>query len=250
MKALTTYFGVKKTRDKGHSGVRPGFVVGLFALMAIFPDCCFAGPMLSLTVRVFNYAPVSPPALAAAERDANQILAAAGVQVVWLDCLQEVQDVRSKAVCEMGWNQELPSVRLLSGQVTKQFQGSEFGFSLVPVLVTVNYEHIANRALRDNSFSEASILLGCVIAHELGHLLLGSDSHSSVGIMQSHWGRDQVHQAQTGNLRFAPEQVLQLRENVRLLADRQQGMFAKMALIERAQSSMPTSFAYQKRASD
>jgi hypothetical protein len=222
MKTATTHFSAEEPF------VRLGFVLAAFGLVAIFPSCSFAGPMPSLTVRVFNYAQVSRPTLASAERDANQILEAAGLQVVWLDCLQKAQAAPSKAVCEMGWSRELPSVRLLSGQVTKQFQDLEFGFSSVPVLATVNYEHIVNRALRDNSSSEASTLLGCVIAHELGHLLLGSDRHSSAGIMQSHWGRDEIHQAQKGNLRFAPEQAVQLREKVRLLADRQQGMFAKM----------------------
>jgi hypothetical protein len=228
MTAATTRFGVKKTQYSSRWSVRCGFVVAVFGLVAIFPRCGFASPTVSLTVRVFNYAEVSPGTLVSAERGANQILAAAGLQVVWLDCLGKGQAVGSKAVCEMGWSPELPSVRLLSGQVTKQFHGLEFGFSSVPVLATVNYEHIASRALRDNSPSEASTLLGCVIAHELGHLILRSHSHSSAGIMQSHWDRDQIHQAQTGNLRFAPEQAVQIRENVRLLVNRQQGMFAKI----------------------
>jgi len=226
MKAVTAHLGVTKNRYNSHSIARLGFVVALYGL--IFPSCSFGGSMLSLTVRVFNYAQVSPSTLASAERDANQILAAAGLQAVWLDCLHEAQAVLSKAVCEMGWSPDLPSVRLLSGRVTKQFQDLEFGFSSIPVLATVNYEHIANRALRDNSSSEASTLLGCVIAHELGHLLLGNGSHSLLGIMQSHWGRDQIHQARTGNLKFAPEQTVQLRGRVRLLADRQQALFAKV----------------------
>jgi hypothetical protein len=185
MKATSADFGVQ-AQCNGDCYVRLGFVLAVLGLLAIFPSCSFARPTLSLTVRVFNYAHVSLPTLTSAERDANQILAAAGLQVVWLDCLEKAQAVQSKALCEMGWSPELPSVRLLSGQVTKQFHGFEFGFSSVPVLVTVSYEHIASHALRDNSPSEASTLLGCVIAHELGHLFLGSDSHSSVGIMQPH----------------------------------------------------------------
>jgi hypothetical protein len=228
MKAVTTFFDVKRTCYNGLSFVRRGSVVAVIGLAAISPNYSLAGTMVSLTVRVFNYAQVSPPTLASAERDANQILAAAGLRVDWLDCLQKAQTVRSKAVCEMGWSPELPSVRLLSGQVAERYQGLEFGFSSVPVLATINYEHIANRASRDNSSSETSTLLGCVIAHELGHLFLGSDSHSAVGIMQAHWGRGQIHQAQRGNLRFAPKQAVQLREKVRLLTDCQQGMFAKM----------------------
>jgi hypothetical protein len=41
------------------------------------------------------------------------------------------------------------------------------------------------------------IILGCDIAHEIGHLLLGSESHSASGIMQGHWERGQIRQAVT-----------------------------------------------------
>jgi predicted aspartyl protease len=221
MKAASTDFGVK-AQCNGNSYVRSGFVVAVLGLLAMYPSCSSARPALSLTVRVFNYAHVSPQTVSSAGREANHILAAGGLQVVWLDCLQAAQTVQSKALCEMGWSPELPALRLISGQVTKQFQDLEFGFATVPVLVTVSYEHIASRALRDNSPSEASTLLGCVIAHELGHLFLGSDGHSSVGIMQPYWGRDQIHQARTSNLRFTPEQAVQLRQRVQHLADRQQ----------------------------
>ena len=62
-------------------------------------------------------------------------------------------------------------------------------------------------AVLDNAEFEVPIILGCVIAHEVGHLLLGSSSHSGSGIMQGHWKRGQIRKAMTGNLPFTPEQV-------------------------------------------
>jgi len=177
---------------------------------------------------VFNYAHVSVRTLSSAEREANHILSAAGLQVIWLDCLEESQALQSRALCEMGWGPELPALRLLAGKAPKQFQDLEFGFATVPVVATIRYENIVSRSLRDNSPSEESALLGCVIAHELGHLFLEKDTHSLVGIMQSHWGRDQIQQAQTGNLRFTPEQVVRLRERVQRLVDLQQEMVARI----------------------
>ena len=50
------------------------------------------------------------------------------------------------------------------------------------------------------------MILGCVIAHELGHLLLGSNSHSDEGIMQPRWDPNQVRQLMMGTLLFTPEQ--------------------------------------------
>ena len=54
--------------------------------------------------------------------------------------------------------------------------------------------------------SRLPIILGCVMAHELGHLLLGSNSHSDRGIMLSRWEVNQVRHLMMGALLFTPEQ--------------------------------------------
>ena len=51
-----------------------------------------------------------------------------------------------------------------------------------------------------------SELLGSVMAHELGHLLLGSNSHSRAGIMRARWQGEEVNLLSRGNLRFTREQ--------------------------------------------
>ena len=37
-----------------------------------------------------------------------------------------------------------------------------------------------------------SRLLGLAIAHELGHVLLGSNSHSDLGLMRGRWNREDL----------------------------------------------------------
>jgi len=51
------------------------------------------------------------------------------------------------------------------------------------------------------------IILGHVIAHEIGHILLGPGSHSETGIMSFPWGRKQLVDASRGLLLFTPEQA-------------------------------------------
>jgi hypothetical protein len=46
-------------------------------------------------------------------------------------------------------------------------------------------------------------VLGHVMAHELGHLLLGSNAHSRQGIMCPRWHRDELHLASKGALLFS-----------------------------------------------
>jgi hypothetical protein len=56
-----------------------------------------------------------------------------------------------------------------------------------------------------------SDILGNVMAHELGHLLLGSNSHSGAGIMRAHWQGEELHRLSRGNLRFTSEQSNHMR---------------------------------------
>jgi hypothetical protein len=47
-------------------------------------------------------------------------------------------------------------------------------------------------------------LLGCVLAHEIGHLMLGSTSHSIGGIMSGQWSGEGLRRVSEGGLYFAP----------------------------------------------
>lgn len=175
-------------------------------------------PAVTINVLVYNYAHVSSRNLAAAERQANEILAGAGVKAVWVDCLDDVSTFESKELCQKGWTRRTPELRLLSGHVTSQFKDSEFGFARIPACATVSYEHVLQRAERDNEPLDLPILLGAVIAHELGHLLLGDPNHSGIGIMQPKWGFQQIQQARCGRLRFTSDQTGLIRARLRTLS--------------------------------
>jgi hypothetical protein len=60
------------------------------------------------------------------------------------------------------------------------------------------------------------IILGCAIAHELGHLLLGTNSHSGKGIMQRQWESNQFRQLMTGSLLFTTAQAQLMRAGARM----------------------------------
>ena len=52
------------------------------------------------------------------------------------------------------------------------------------------------------------------MAHEVGHLLLGHNSHSVGGIMHVPWDQDELVTALRGRLLFHPAQVKQIQANV------------------------------------
>lgn len=67
-----------------------------------------------------------------------------------------------------------------------------------------------------------SRVLGHVMAHEIGHLLLGLRSHSALGIMQPHWQEEALRRIGMGTLLFTAEQARSMRE--RLLAKSEDSM--------------------------
>jgi hypothetical protein len=160
-----------------------------------------------LRVRVNNYTQASPAILAGAEREAGRILGNAGLRTVWLDCSAGHSTADSQDPCREPLEATDIALRVLSESTQNKFQDTVFGFAVVPVLASVYYDYAAHLARSDNAEFEIPIILGCVIAHEVGHLLLGSNSHSDSGIMQGHWERGQIRQAVTGTLLFTPEQA-------------------------------------------
>jgi hypothetical protein len=57
-------------------------------------------------------------------------------------------------------------------------------------------------------------LLGAVSAHELGHLLLGSNSHSRIGIMEPRWRLEGLRNVGMGRLLFTSEQARSMRNRI------------------------------------
>ena len=55
--------------------------------------------------------------------------------------------------------------------------------------------------------ADTGLILGHVIAHEIGHLLLPYDSHATSGLMQGGWDQEQARRAEMGWLTFTPDEA-------------------------------------------
>jgi hypothetical protein len=193
-------------------------VVGLVGVMGfVFPKNVFArvaDASPAIRVRVDNYAQASPTILAGAEREASRVFGEAGLRIIWLDCLMGHSTAVRQDPCQEPLEATDIVLRVLSEPIQNRFQDTEFGFAVVPVLASVYYDYAVHLARSDDAEFEVPVILGSVIAHELGHLLLGSNSHSGSGIMQRRWERKQIRQAMTGTMRFTPEQAKLIRVEV------------------------------------
>lgn len=206
----------------GHSRLLSKAMVAAMGLIGIVGyasvETAFAGEddfNSTITVEIYNYSQASPAVLTRAEREAGRILGASGVRAVWLQCPVGKSTASPQGLCQKAPEATDISLRVLAAPIQNKFQDKVFGFTVHPVLASVYYESALHLAVREGAEFELPIILGCVIAHELGHLLLGPNSHSASGIMQGEWRPKQFHLALTGRLLFASQQAKLIRAEAR-----------------------------------
>ena len=193
-------------------------LVGVSALMALVSlpvestaSATTAAEDIAITIRVYDYAQASPTILALAEREAGRIFGEAGLKVVWLDCAPQHTLSVPQDLCQKAIEAEDVRLRILLAPVRNFLQDNVFGFAVSPALATVYYESALDFAKNDEGEFEFPIVLGCAIAHEIGHLLLGSKAHSVSGVMRAQWEREHIRQALRGAMVFTPSQARLMR---------------------------------------
>jgi len=156
-------------------------------------------PNVSIRIRVFNIAKISPVVLGEAEQQAARIFDAAGTEIAWQEC-----------PCSGSLGSRdfmLRIVPRLFGSTRNPFQRNNLEFAAVDedggILATVFCDRVEALTRGGNT----SKLLGHAIAHEIGHLLLGSKAHTEKNIMRTYWSKDYLKSINRGELLFTPEQV-------------------------------------------
>jgi hypothetical protein len=163
-----------------------------------------------ITIRIRDYAHANPLVRQHAEQVAGEILQKAGVATRWIDCPigSSGTGACSSPVSTLDFFVNLlphsMSDRLHQpgGVMGSAIEGSgnEFGY-IASVFYDVARERAAERQV---DFGE---LLGDAIAHELGHLLLGTNSHSGWGLMSAFWSGNQLRRASQGLLAFSDREA-------------------------------------------
>jgi hypothetical protein len=156
-------------------------------------------------VHIMNRAGVPAETLGRAQDDAAHVFHLSGIALVWVDaesCLASCLTVRivKDPVSIKSRNPHTLGV----APSTKEARG---------INVFIFYPRI--RAYSADLGMQASQLLGHVMAHEMGHLLLPHGAHSVAGLMRPEWDRAQVRNAATGLLTFTSDQASLIRERLR-----------------------------------
>ena len=149
-----------------------------------------------ITVVVYNDAAIPERVIKSAKGTAGRIFRDAGVAIVWRDHSDPATGATELFVRIVRRWLNLP--------------GDDFGIAFVGgdgrgVQADIFYSGIEQ--LTNDTSASAAQIMGHVMAHELGHLFLGMNSHSSLGIMQAHWTDQQLRLMSKGILKFDKRQA-------------------------------------------
>ena len=167
---------------------------------------------VQVRVRLQDYANVPPVWLANAKAVAAAILENGGVSISWADCSPSSE--RRDAVCSIQPGPIDLQLRILSEEMAKrihrsrQSMGSAMVSGRFPVIASAFYHRAVElEAKKPGARAE---ILGGILAHEIGHLLLADNSHSETGILRALWGDQDFRMIACGRLWFTPEQAARM----------------------------------------
>jgi hypothetical protein len=165
---------------------------------------------LPLSVEIHDYAALPPPVVERAKSVTATIYGRIGVSVTWLENSQVGAALPTNPAACPDSPTALIHVRLFRRSLhSRRLPPGDLGFSVSgTTLASVLVERVENVAIRMNQ--DVGALLGVVVAHEIGHLLLPPDSHAP-GVMAAKIDFSRIEQ---GGPSFDPGQATMIRARI------------------------------------
>lgn len=177
------------------------------------------GQATKLTIRVYDYVPISPELLARAEKVTDAIFEESEIEITWMDCTPLRRDLLPRETCPSDMGPSDLVLRFFPRRMAMKVSTPKepLGFAqkcpeTEPACeLTVFYFRVDELAAEGH---RAEFLLGHVIAHEAAHVLIGP-GHSEDGIMRREWSREELRRMSLGlQMSFSSAQSKQLQEAV------------------------------------
>jgi hypothetical protein len=180
-----------------------------------------ASAKLDLTVLVYIYAPIGENDVATAERVTSKIFQKVGVELSWVDCPMTRPTAQLNPACTAHHVPTDIHVTIVPDQIAAPRVGKcAIGLAVATPppehaqIAYISYAR-AKRLLRNPRELSVEELLGHCMAHEIGHLLLGTNSHSPSGLMSARWNPEELELAARGQLSFSIDQAAAMRGDIR-----------------------------------
>jgi hypothetical protein len=184
--------------------------VSFLAVGVIASVLCPAGVVAQerrkITIAVYNRSKMRSSILTAGQSVAQEVLRRASVEAIWINC--PVPDTpEANPECS-----QPPNLSRLNLTVVPHWAGSGLNADTLGLALEGegfgSYCYVFQERV-DELAAAAHIspgrLLGSAMAHEIGHLLKGSNSHSPQGLMSGHWYTNELRDAAMGSLNFTAD---------------------------------------------
>ncbi len=174
----------------------------------------------NIVVALYNYAGVRAEIVRLAQKQVAQIFGKAGITIEWREPQSYAEgkphfdqpEIRPVAFVKLVDGSKMPAEHYPAGTLGCALGNQVYVF---PNLIS---------AMTTKAQFPLQIGLAHIMAHELGHALLGPDNHTVNGIMAPGFGQEQFRLMQMGRLLFSPEQRYQLYERIRAQRDDQRAV--------------------------
>lgn len=184
--------------------VKHSLIVALFSSVT----ACAADRM---SVYVCNQGRIPSSVVAGAKREASLAFQHLAIEIVWRDCAKDapprLAGLERVFVIRLRPGMAPMAARALSletmGRAYVPYQGGGY-------LADAYYRSIESMAEATSSRADIPELLGYVMTHELGHLLLGP-GHSPGGVMRAVWRQREMQCIRSGGLKFDAKQIQRIR---------------------------------------
>lgn len=171
--------------------------------------------LVTITISVYDYAHAKPAELLQAKRTAAAILLKAGVKAVWLACSVAGDTSPSTPACAVPGDPTDLTLRLVPSAMSGRLRfidGDALGFAALGAELSCDtwifYDRVKDFAAEQRMTFER--LLGGVMAHEFGHLLLNENRHSDTGLMHGHWSRGELLAIECARLVFSDTEGMRI----------------------------------------
>jgi hypothetical protein len=158
-------------------------------------------------VRMFSTDEVPTRTMMDARVTASRILQAAGVRIRWADQKSAAQSDPTETI----------DVRFLySPRVghTSKALAEAAPFAASGIRITVFFDRVLR--VFDSHYAPDGFILGHVLAHEIGHVLLKMENHSQTGLMKARWTQNDFQQMRWKKLDFTPDAVVVIQQNLKV----------------------------------
>jgi hypothetical protein len=199
-----------------------------------------------VTIRIYNYAAVPSEQVAAARAAADGIFRESGISLQWIDCRVPGAALGDGCAGLLGESEfvlrllELPDLNQSTANKANPGRANPgranpgkgnpntvnpntvrhlaLGSSLIDVdthagvLITVDPARTA--AIATQARIDPALVLGRAIAHELGHMLLGTSRHAETGLMRALWSQRELRDNNPSDWQFSPVEAGAMRHGL------------------------------------